>query len=108
MTWLAKVSPFCTLVIHRIIMSLSGSQIFTGLATFLYRVILSLEEPIMAKKTKKQPVTAEEAVQTVDLQAPVDVAPESAMQSSAEEHVEPAQMSLFAYYQHRMEREANR
>lgn len=54
----------------------------------------------MKKVSKKK-----EDVQQLDLQAPVDVAPESAMQVK-ETTVEPAQLSLFAYYQHRMEREA--
>lgn len=55
----------------------------------------------MKKVSKKK-----EDVQPLDLQAPVDVAPESAMQ--VKEAVEPAQLSLFAYYQHRMEREASK
>lgn len=55
----------------------------------------------MKKVSKKK-----EAVQ-LDLQAPVDVAPESAMQVK-DTTVEPAQLSLFQYYQHRMEREASK
>lgn len=54
----------------------------------------------MKKVSKKK-----EDVQQLDLQAPVDVAPESAMQ--VKETVEPEEhLTLFAYYQHRMERDA--
>jgi hypothetical protein len=55
----------------------------------------------MKKVSKKK-----EDVQPLDLQAPVDVAPESAMQVKVAG--EPEQLSLFAYYQHRMEREASK
>ena len=53
------------------------------------------------KKVTKKKETVQLDLQELDLQAPVDVAPESAMQVK-----EP--LTLFEYYQHRMERDATK